>query len=412
MHPFIYDPIDPKHEIRLLTIQPPTYLRAPSRTGGFSAARTALTAIKKLTVNFFNWASSDAVTEIVEETQHASPTICCSFSVVSVKDSPPYTALSYTWGDASQTKAIEVDEQQTTITSNLEQALQVLRDPIEPVTIWVDALCINQNDNDEKSDQVNLMRSIYENAASVGVWVGPEANDSDLVMHTFEKVGRQAFDAGITKLKMSHYAQLRSRDDATLDPDLASIKKVLDTLSDDIGLKFPYTAFNCFCARPYWTRIWIVQEISVAKEAKLLCGTIQLPLSHFVAAILFEPWHKLRVIRSHSVQGALRGPLMMPMLIARADVCAALVGARRRWQGETGNRDTLFELLIRTCLGNTAEISQWASNERDLVYGLLSMAADREKLGIKVDYQKSVEEVFTDTARALIERGGYTSILT
>ena len=88
-----------------------------------------------------------------------------------------------------------------------------------------------------------------------------------------------------------------------------------------------------------------------------------------------------------------------------------LVGAKRRWLGQLGKPpDTLFELLIRTCLSHTYTCDQRASDKRDLVYGLLAMAIDRDDLGIDINYHKSVQEVFTDASRALLHRG-YMSLL-
>jgi hypothetical protein len=78
-----------------------------------------------------------------------------------------YVALSYTWGDPKDTKQIYVNEVPMDVTTNLEAALRVLREkePIEAgIKIWIDALCINQTDNEEKGVQVRRMRDIYQKA--------------------------------------------------------------------------------------------------------------------------------------------------------------------------------------------------------------------------------------------------------
>ncbi|KAH0565027.1 hypothetical protein GP486_001579 [Trichoglossum hirsutum] len=77
----------------------------------------------------------------------------------------PYEALSYVWGDQSITRPIVVDGQEIQVTANLEAALRHIRKPDRTVVIWVDAICINQGDNAEKSHQVSMMHDIYRNCS-------------------------------------------------------------------------------------------------------------------------------------------------------------------------------------------------------------------------------------------------------
>ncbi|KAK4956233.1 hypothetical protein LTR10_005754 [Elasticomyces elasticus] len=96
-------------------------------------------------------------------------------------DGLAYYALSYTWGDLSNLPSIQVDGYALPITKNLHAALQTLRRSTDEVlTIWVDAICINQADLVEKSSQIPLMRNIYHYASEVAIWLGlAEDNDAD-----------------------------------------------------------------------------------------------------------------------------------------------------------------------------------------------------------------------------------------
>ncbi|KAJ9637159.1 hypothetical protein H2199_007445 [Coniosporium tulheliwenetii] len=98
---------------------------------------------------------------------HWEDDIRCSVRVVSLKDNPAYETLSYVWGDPTVTKPIFVDGGETQITTNLEDALRHLRDPDNALTVWIDALCINQASDEEKQHQVGMMREIYRNYARV-----------------------------------------------------------------------------------------------------------------------------------------------------------------------------------------------------------------------------------------------------
>jgi hypothetical protein len=101
--------------------------------------------------------------------------IRCILRKVSLDTKPIYLALSYVWGDATnEKKTIEVNGIAVSVTSNLHKALLQMRPDtnVELQTYWVDALCINQADNDEKSSQIQFMREIYGNAAVVVIWLG------------------------------------------------------------------------------------------------------------------------------------------------------------------------------------------------------------------------------------------------
>lgn len=81
----------------------------------------------------------------------------------------PFEALSYTWGDATRTVEVNLDSTAFEATVNLEAALRALRKPDQPRVFWVDAVCINQKDVREQSEQVRMMWNIYKAAERVVV---------------------------------------------------------------------------------------------------------------------------------------------------------------------------------------------------------------------------------------------------
>ena len=100
------------------------------------------------------------------------------------KKPPPYEALSYVWGDPEKTLPIFIDERRFNVTENLHAALRRLRDcSIE--WVWVDAICINQRDRQERGHQIRSMAKIYGKANRVVVWLGEAANNSD---RAFEEI--------------------------------------------------------------------------------------------------------------------------------------------------------------------------------------------------------------------------------
>ena len=109
------------------------------------------------------------------------------------KPSYPYEALSYVWGSEDKPKSITVNNQNLHITQNLYMALLHLQDHLCSRVIWVDAICINQKDDEEKSAQVALMGQIFRSAEATRVWLGEEADDSTRALNFLTWIGGQRF---------------------------------------------------------------------------------------------------------------------------------------------------------------------------------------------------------------------------
>jgi hypothetical protein len=172
--------------------------------------------------------------------------IRCSLKHVSLIDPGPFIALSYCWGDTRITKSINLGGHSIEITTNLDSALRAIckrRVQIDregrrkEIKLWVDALCINQDDNLEKSQQVRNMRQIYSRAEEVIAWVGTANSPSSITPLDFLNIAMQ-YKAG------DDMATFSARPDDTMQALYASVDK--------------------FFAQPYWRRVWVIQEITVA----------------------------------------------------------------------------------------------------------------------------------------------------
>ncbi len=120
--------------------------------------------------------------------------IKCDLSVVGLDEEPLFEALSYTWGDPAPTTPILLRGRSVNVTSNLQGALLHLRNESVPRNLWVDAVCINQQDPVELGDQVQHMRLIYERASQVLVWLGEASEDGDLAMDLVARIGAAEWD--------------------------------------------------------------------------------------------------------------------------------------------------------------------------------------------------------------------------
>lgn len=114
--------------------------------------------------------------------------------VINLDDCPRFTALSYVWGTyAPISHFIICDNVKVNIPSNCHSALRHLRKKLGKLTIWLDSVCINQDDQDEKLQQIPLMGDIYSKAESVYVWLGDGTPGTDKAMAYMENAGFQRY---------------------------------------------------------------------------------------------------------------------------------------------------------------------------------------------------------------------------
>lgn len=117
------------------------------------------------------------------EPQTEAQRLVGSLRTVCLNDNPEFTALSYVWGtEVSADTQITVNGHQKSITKNCFDALIALRKEHGALTIWVDSICINQQDNVEKNDQILSMEDIYSWAQTVYIWFGESTPQSDAAM--------------------------------------------------------------------------------------------------------------------------------------------------------------------------------------------------------------------------------------
>lgn len=182
----------------------------------------------------------------------------------------PFEALSYVWGDPSIRDEICCSGCKVAITVNLHRALTRLRRGAETRLIWADALCINQEDLDERAQQVQLMRDVYSCAERVVVWLGEE--------------GDQSVDLAVSLMGAIYAACEGSAKTAGVDLHAYAVSSrpfedvALSTLQGDVAeSKDAWQALRLFFDRPWFRRVWCVQEIVLARSSKVYVGSLSLP---------------------------------------------------------------------------------------------------------------------------------------
>ncbi|ETS87142.1 hypothetical protein PFICI_00970 [Pestalotiopsis fici W106-1] len=256
----------------------------------------------------------------------------------------PYDALSYVWGETDTTHFIELDGCNLAITANLQTALTYVRHRIRDKLLWVDALCIDQDNKREKEHQIGLMYGIYACASCVVVWLGEMADESDQALEDLRKVGRQWH---------------------------INTKKE-GQISDRIIALFQ---------RPWFERIWVLQEVGAARRVQIRCGHREMDGYAFgIAANLLKPsleaggeWQALQnTIRSvaYLMQGSVfRSPYDLSTALAEG-ICTF------------GELVDMFH-------------DRKATTAQDKVFALLGMSSvDMSSSGLLPDYTVSVRQLF------------------
>ncbi|KAE9366627.1 HET-domain-containing protein [Stipitochalara longipes BDJ] len=282
-----------------------------------------------------------------------------------------FEALSYVWGDPNpaQTAFVVPAEGEgrrppttpatVNMGNNLARALQYLRSPISPRRIWIDAICIDQNNVVERNEQVLRMRDIYKSARRVIVWLGEESPNSQLALNAIRLFSQQVEIIPFGGVMRSPDAQYR---------DWFHMETALPFSIDQ------WISIDQLLHRPWFERVWTMQEIAVGSPESLIqCGHEYLE------------WDSFR----------------------KAVSCL--------WPKENSpniDRTRLYMISLATMMGsktsNIKDILRSASNRkstdpRDKIYGVLGLLPARFASRIKPNYSLPLAEVNRNFALAYFD---------
>ncbi|ETN37926.1 uncharacterized protein HMPREF1541_07549 [Cyphellophora europaea CBS 101466] len=200
---------------------------------------------------------------------HGSEPLRASLAPVALNSIPRFEALSYMWGPSEPQRTLHVNNQDFLLRPNIHAFLRRLRHASTPRVLWLDAVCIDQNNIRERGDQVSLMRDIYTSCQQCLVWLGESLPRGDEVLEVF--AGNPVDEQGMTDL--NNLIRLLYRDD------LAEPFRVL--LSND-----------------YWSRVWMIQETTLPAKVVVHVGGSSCLLDHVPTQVrgrMFDLFQESRV---------------------------------------------------------------------------------------------------------------------
>lgn len=303
-----------------------------------------------------------------------------------------YEALSYSWGSTGSLWSqsfIYNPEGVIRISSTLEGALKRIRWANEPRYVWVDSVCINQEDEAEKGHQVGLMCDIYKRATSVLVWLGSaELHQAIGAFSILAAVASHGQVAGRPLTGKAHFTS-----------DGVSSVGILGLPGQD-GAPAPLESdlwrfVAALFERPWFSRVWCIQEIALARTATIMWGDADMLWRWLGLAAARIRVNLCPLIARYDLSGVFNAYLMYRL--SQGDAAADPVPI------------SFLELLAMTCQFNV-------SDARDRVYGLLGLPTtdlnlesgreddgdNKNKLFVDPDYTLKLEEVYWNVATRVL----------
>jgi ankyrin repeat protein len=275
------------------------------------------------------------------------------------EDGIPYDALSYTWGSTEKVAQITVNGSTMHVTSNLHAALQHLRFEEEDRLLWIDAICIDQDNMAERRHQVQHISYIYKEAERVVIWLGEGTQESDFLMDSIKQLQENNVKV---EGDWRRSAQLWMRPRTGLGG--------INTHQNDKWTE----GMELMLRRPWFQRIWILQEIANARVATIHCGK------------------KSVSARTFAQVPSIIGLQPKPHTQAVLDIMPGL-SRKESWWGQKRNLHTLLVKFRESK----------ATDKRDIIYALLGISLDVCQSNILLpDYTKSLQQVIRDTTSFLL----------
>ncbi|KAH7381815.1 heterokaryon incompatibility protein-domain-containing protein [Cadophora sp. MPI-SDFR-AT-0126] len=295
--------------------------------------------------------------------------------------SPPFIALSYTWGATLHPEPLTINGHSLHVSSNLHSFLSLIstmKDFPPDTWWWIDSICINQDDEREKSSQMEIMGRIYKTAYRTVVWLGEEVDS----LHIFEQEARDC--RGAIKNLYRLCDEKKHVDGKSKVESRAAMAWLREPKSG-----VDWRALRCLFLRPWWKRVWTLQEFLISDRMRLTfyCGTEGISRHDLEAAVyaswLCKGWDKELLGRKGHEAGWNRRRMS-------------------QWYFERPHGMGLVAMLAY--VGDSG-----VTKPEDRIYSLLGIAKDAH-LVPPFNSKSSVEDTYTNLVKAFIQPENYNSL--
>jgi hypothetical protein len=285
-----------------------------------------------------------------------------------------YEAISYAWGDFPYlVKELYLGNQVVKISENLYAALMAYSYPGHTRVLWADAICINQEDTTEKSQQVAIMADIYRKAKTVQVWLSLASDLATDAMKFMANLSSKAESFGISD-EVDHPRAIQGWPSLNISLDKAE-KLIHDAIEEHVDF---------LLSRSWFNRVWVVQEVNFATKLVVSCGHSTIDWTSLARA-LEVLCGAYREVRGGEERLRMGGVMPAWELVQHRDAFRLL--------------SSLYNLdhHMMTNLAASQMSTKACSDDRDRVYAMMAMTKSPHSM--TVDYSKTVAETYTEFTR-------------
>ena len=286
-----------------------------------------------------------------------------------------YEAVSYCWDSSSSKSPMVLDGVDCNAPSAAVEVLRRFRRRDSSRVLWVDALCINQDDVEERENQVMMMGDIYRYATGTVVWLGHEDEESESAVRVCQTISKDIADIVDVQWDNDKRHEILTRAEMPSDTEIASLESIFK--------------------RPWFSRLWVLQEAINSRELTCHIGDMEF---RWLDLQMTVEWLYL-IQKSHLIEPSLRPDLKngLPMHTF------AVRRGKKKW----------FESL-QTLAYKSRALD--AIDPRDKIFGLLSMTrfvqtTGHLPAGVRPNYRGSVRRCMCNATKTMIQEDGDLSVL-
>ncbi|KAI9703490.1 MAG: hypothetical protein M1820_005794 [Bogoriella megaspora] len=352
----------------------------------------------------------------------------CRMQNYRLDNHPEYSAVSYTWGGAEDPVysapfhrrapesfyTIKVNECNMEVTENLFDMLHQFRTSHpEDIDYWIDAICINQKDIEEKTKQVNQMAEIYSGAGNVVVWLGKSDDGTHEVLKLIQQLSAAFRKEHDMNSSISRFAGLN---------DPLDIEQMKQLGIDEVTIA-KWLNLMCFYQRRWFYRVWTIQEVALAKEIIVICGQYVVAWNWITDAArlltgtpLYDALRELVLSNFKTkIQGLNAISFQYYINLARGIRSTPNFDRNSSlWGTGSSVYSSNVAVLDRLLFGLQGFL---ATDPRDYVFGILGLASKaahectKEPLPLLADYTKETSKLYTEVMAYMIHETGMLTLL-
>lgn len=295
---------------------------------------------------------------------------------------PEFEALSYTWDQDVFPVTLNTPSGELRITENLASALRRFRLAKGPRTLWVDAVCINQASIPERNQQVSIMSSIYQDAKRVLCWIGEADEHTEQALTKIRQLENSRSLYGLPEVDANMWFQI-----PMLDAPEVEARSLVKNAEDHHVLSV--------YSRRWFSRLWVVQEVALSKEAVLCCGVYEMAWKVFATGLL---------VLTAATQRA--GPFpYRPSAIMAYLQCWNIIRTRAKYRLLSSPNSTVMSAHTGFVMAISRLKLHDCKDEHDRIYAVLGLDPSENPIKIIPDYSIPVTKLYTHLASEVLKRG-------